>query len=113
MPSATERRTAEAPRQKTALAATLFAVAMTFIDPTAVVPAAPDIVDEPHLPASCIRWAGAARPLALGGRPTDLPGARRVAVGCADALGPGFPSAVSLPGGRVTTDAGRSDRSPV
>ncbi|MFJ9739539.1 MFS transporter [Streptomyces sp. NPDC101166] len=76
----------EAPRQTTALAAMLFAVAMTFIDQTIVAIAAPDIVDELHLSASGMQWVvnsyllALAAFFALGGRLADLLGARRVVV---------------------------------
>src|SRR5690606_39740410 len=69
-----------------ALAAMLFAVAMTFIDQTIVAIAAPDIDHELGLSTSGMQWVVNAYLLslaaffALGGRLTDLLGARRVVV---------------------------------
>ncbi|MFC8989221.1 MFS transporter [Streptomyces sp. SID9913] len=73
-------------RQNVALAAMLFAVAMTFIDQTIVAIAAPDIDHELGLSTSGMQWVVNAYLLslaaffALGGRLTDLLGARRVVV---------------------------------
>lgn len=73
-------------RQNVALAAMLFAVAMTFIDQTIVAIAAPDIDYELGLSTSGMQWVVNAYLLslaaffALGGRLTDLLGARRVVV---------------------------------
>lgn len=78
--------TPTAPRQSLALAAMLFAVAMTFIDQTIVSIAAPDIVRELGLSASGMQWVVNAYLLslaaffALGGRLADLFGPRRVVV---------------------------------
>ncbi|MET8855979.1 MFS transporter [Streptomyces sp. NPDC004579] len=75
-----------APRQSLALAAMLFAVAMTFIDQTIVSIAAPDIVRELGLSTSGMQWVVNAYLLslaaffALGGRLADLLGPRRVVV---------------------------------
>lgn len=75
-----------APRQSLALAAMLFAVAMTFIDQTIVSIAAPDIVRELGLSASGMQWVVNAYLLslaaffALGGRLADLLGPRRVVI---------------------------------
>lgn len=74
------------PNQSLALAAMLFAVAMTFIDQTIVSIAAPDIVRELGLSASGMQWVVNAYLLslaaffALGGRLADLFGPRRVVV---------------------------------
>ncbi|MER5771825.1 MFS transporter [Streptomyces sp. NPDC001985] len=70
--------------QTLALAAMMFAVAMTFIDQTIVAIAAPDITDELGLTASGMRWVVNAYVLALaacfalGGRLSDIHGHRRV-----------------------------------
>ncbi|MFJ2950580.1 MFS transporter [Streptomyces sp. NPDC087226] len=75
-----------APRQTLALAAMLFAVAMTFIDQTIVAIAAPDIVHELGLSSSGMQWVVNAYLLALaaffalGGRLADLLGPRRVVI---------------------------------
>ncbi|MFI5963138.1 MFS transporter [Streptomyces asoensis] len=77
---------ASAPSQSVALAAMMFAVAMTFIDQTIVSIAAPDIVSELGLSASGMQWVVNAYLLALaaffalGGRLADLLGPRRVVV---------------------------------
>lgn len=79
----TTRRT---DRRTLALAAMLFAVAMTFIDQTIVAVAAPEIDRELGLSASGTQWVVNAYLLALaaffaiGGRLADLLGARRVLV---------------------------------
>lgn len=79
----TTRRT---DRRTLALAAMLFAVAMTFIDQTIVAVAAPEIDRELGLSASGMQWVVNAYLLALaaffaiGGRLADLLGARRVLV---------------------------------
>ncbi|MFD9030934.1 MFS transporter [Streptomyces sp. NPDC059567] len=76
--------TAQAPRQRLALAAMLFAVSMTFIDQTIVSIAAPSITDELGLSASGMQWVVNAYLLALaaffalGGRLSDLFGHRRI-----------------------------------
>ncbi|MCT4357831.1 MFS transporter [Streptomyces sp. Je 1-79] len=81
---ATEAARSEAPRQRLALAAMLFAVSMTFIDQTIVSIAAPDITDELGLSASGMQWVVNAYLLslaaffALGGRLSDLFGHRRI-----------------------------------
>ncbi|WP_333737550.1 MFS transporter [Streptomyces sp. IBSBF 2806] len=75
-----------APSQSVALAAMMFAVAMTFIDQTIVAIATPDIVHELGLSASGMQWVVNAYLLslaaffALGGRLADLLGPRRVVV---------------------------------
>ncbi|MBM9620779.1 MFS transporter [Streptomyces zhihengii] len=75
-----------APRQTLALAATLFAVSMTFIDQTIVSIAAPSIIDELGLTSSGMQWVVNAYLLtlaaffALGGRLADILGHRRVMV---------------------------------
>ncbi|MER6954223.1 MFS transporter [Streptomyces sp. NPDC000618] len=75
-----------APSQSVALAAMMFAVAMTFIDQTIVAIATPDIVDELGLSASGMQWVVNAYLLALaaffalGGRLADLLGPRRIVV---------------------------------
>ncbi|GLF99731.1 MFS transporter [Streptomyces yaizuensis] len=67
-----------------ALAAMMFAVAMTFIDQTIVAIAAPDITDELGLTTSGIRWVvnayllALAACFALGGRLADIFGHRRI-----------------------------------
>lgn len=74
------------PSQSVALAAMMFAVAMTFIDQTIVSIATPDIVDELGLSSSGMQWVVNAYLLALaaffalGGRLADLLGPRRVVV---------------------------------
>ncbi|MFG3284796.1 MFS transporter [Streptomyces sp. NPDC048111] len=74
------------PHQTLALAAMLFAVAMTFIDQTIVSIAAPDIVDELGLSSSGMQWVVNAYLLslaaffALGGRLADLLGPRRIVI---------------------------------
>ncbi|QJT06608.1 MFS transporter [Streptomyces asoensis] len=74
------------PSQSVALAAMMFAVAMTFIDQTIVAIATPDIVSELGLSASGMQWVVNAYLLslaaffALGGRLADLLGPRRVVV---------------------------------
>ncbi|WP_406011551.1 MFS transporter [Streptomyces sp. NBC_00637] len=74
------------PSQSVALAAMMFAVAMTFIDQTIVSIAAPDIVRELGLSASGMQWVVNAYLLALaaffalGGRLADVLGPRRVVV---------------------------------
>ncbi|MFD9436646.1 MFS transporter [Streptomyces sp. NPDC060002] len=74
------------PSQSVALAAMMFAVAMTFIDQTIVSIATPDIVSELGLSASGMQWVVNAYLLALaaffalGGRLADLLGPRRVVV---------------------------------
>lgn len=75
-----------APSQSLALAAMMFAVAMTFIDQTIVSIATPDIVHELGLSSSGMQWVVNAYLLslaaffALGGRLADLLGPRRVVV---------------------------------
>ncbi|KRD11917.1 MULTISPECIES: MFS transporter [unclassified Streptomyces] len=75
-----------APSPSVALAAMMFAVAMTFIDQTIVAIATPDIVDELGLSASGMQWVVNAYLLALaaffalGGRLADLFGPRRIVV---------------------------------
>lgn len=75
-----------APSQSVALAAMMFAVAMTFIDQTMVSIATPDIVDELGLSASGMQWVvnacllALAAFFALGGRLADLLGPRRIVV---------------------------------
>ncbi|MFI2212142.1 MFS transporter [Streptomyces sp. NPDC020141] len=70
--------------QTLALAAMMFAVAMTFIDQTIVAIAAPDITDELGLTASGMRWVvnsyllALAACFALGGRLADIHGHRTV-----------------------------------
>ncbi|GGZ57942.1 MFS transporter [Streptomyces inusitatus] len=70
--------------QSLALAAMMFAVAMTFIDQTIVAIAAPDITDELGLTASGMRWVvnsyllALAVCFALGGRLADIYGHRRM-----------------------------------
>ncbi|GAB7102467.1 MFS transporter [Streptomyces phaeofaciens JCM 4814] len=72
--------------QPLALAAMMFAVAMTFIDQTIVSIAAPDIVSELGLSGSGMQWVVNAYLLslaaffALGGRLADLWGPRRIVV---------------------------------
>ncbi|GAA5211272.1 MFS transporter [Streptomyces thinghirensis] len=72
--------------QPLALAAMMFAVAMTFIDQTIVSIAAPDIVSELGLSTSGMQWVinayllSLAAFFALGGRLADLWGPRRVVV---------------------------------
>ncbi len=74
------------PNQTVALAAMMFAVAMTFIDQTIVSIAAPDIVRELGLSSSGMQWVVNAYLLALaaffalGGRLADLYGPRRIVV---------------------------------
>ena len=83
-PAPTGAAVSEAPRQKLALTAMLFAVSMTFIDQTIVSIAAPNITDELGLTASGMQWVVNAYLLslaaffALGGRLSDLFGHRRV-----------------------------------
>ncbi|MFF8833448.1 MFS transporter [Streptomyces sp. NPDC015131] len=75
---------AKQPSQSLALAATLFAVSMTFIDQTIVSIAAPSIIDELDLSSSGMQWVVNAYLLALaaffalGGRLADLFGHRLV-----------------------------------
>ena len=72
--------------QSLALAAMMFAVAMTFIDQTIVSIAAPDIVSELGLSSTGMQWVinayllSLAAFFALGGRLADLWGPRRVVV---------------------------------
>ncbi|WP_405608098.1 MFS transporter [Streptomyces sp. NBC_00076] len=74
------------PNETLALAATLFAVSMTFIDQTIVAIAAPSIVDELGLSASGMQWVinayllALAAFFALGGRLADILGHRRMMV---------------------------------
>ncbi|QGV77238.1 MFS transporter [Streptomyces ficellus] len=74
----------KAPSQSLALAATLFAVSMTFIDQTIVSIAAPNIIDELGLSSSGMQWVVNAYLLslaaffALGGRIADLFGHRLI-----------------------------------
>ncbi|MFE7931554.1 MFS transporter [Streptomyces sp. NPDC057456] len=85
-PSGSAREGARRPSQSMALAAMMFAVAMTFIDQTIVSIATPDIVGELGLSASGMQWVVNAYLLALaaffalGGRLADLLGPRRVVV---------------------------------
>ncbi|WP_217244892.1 MFS transporter [Streptomyces sp. AC602_WCS936] len=77
---------ARAASQPLALAAMMFAVAMTFIDQTIVSIAAPDIVSELGLSTTGMQWVinayllALAAFFALGGRLADLWGPRRVVV---------------------------------
>ncbi|MFG2837840.1 MFS transporter [Streptomyces zaomyceticus] len=83
-PAPTGAAISEAPRQKLALTAMLFAVSMTFIDQTIVSIAAPNITAELGLTASGMQWVVNAYLLslaaffALGGRLSDLFGHRRI-----------------------------------
>ncbi|QKW10353.1 MFS transporter [Streptomyces sp. NA04227] len=76
----------EGPHQALALAATLFAVSMTFIDQTIVSVAAPRIVDELSLSSSGMQWVinayllSLAAFFALGGRLADIVGHRVIMV---------------------------------
>ncbi|MCW7991693.1 MFS transporter, partial [Streptomyces platensis subsp. clarensis] len=85
-PRPARQKAGRLPNQTVALAAMMFAVAMTFIDQTIVSIAAPDIVRELGLSSSGMQWVVNAYLLALaaffalGGRLADLYGPRRVVV---------------------------------